>query len=470
MRRFIFIILALATAACSPIGKYKSLPEVKAWELDIQAFEQLDRSTEYPGDAVLFAGSSSIRLWTNLEQDMAPYPVIQRGYGGAKLSDFAVYADRIFDPHPCRAIVIFIANDITGSADDKTPEEVAGLFNSVLKSIRSGHRDTPVFWIEVTPTPLRWKVWPEIRKANDLIRVNCEKGKNTYFINTANSFLDGNGNPDPSFFLSDRLHLTKKGYEVWTKIIKQELNKVVPMPRPEIIAHRGASFIAPENTVSSAKLAWELGADAVEADIYLSKDNRIIVSHDSNTRRTTGKSYSIANTPADTLRKLDAGSFKDERYKGEKIPFLEEIIETVPKGKKLVVEIKCGSEVLPFLRQTIDQYGANKNFNFIAFDFQTISDAKKIFPGNSCFWLCSDTLILRKNIELVPKAGLEGVSLNYSIINQKIASITRALGLDLFSWTVDKPEDAKRLISLGVKGITTNRPGWLEDQMLLELK
>jgi glycerophosphoryl diester phosphodiesterase len=465
MRRYLLLILVLTTAACSPIGKYKSLPEVKAWEKDIKAFEQLDHVKEYPPDAVLFAGSSSIRLWSDLERDMAPYRVIQRGYGGAKLSDFAVYAGRIFDPHPCRAIVIFIANDITGSADDKTPEEVAKLFQSVLKTIRSTHRETPVFWIEVTPTPLRWKVWPEIQKANNLIRAKCQNIKNTYFINTSSSFLDKTGNPDPSFFLPDRLHLTKKGYEVWTKIVKQELNKVIPMPRPEIIAHRGASFIAPENTVTSAKLAWELGADAVEADIFLSSDNRIIVSHDANTRRTTGKSHAINETTSDTLRKLDAGSFKDLKYAGEKIPFLEEIIETVPQGKKLVIEIKCGSEVIPYLRSAIDQHGANRNFDFISFDLKTISDTKKAFPGNSCYWLCSDSLLLKRNIDLLHGAGLEGVSLNSSIINSKTAAMAVARGLELFSWTVDKPEEALRLISLGVNGITTNRPGWLQQQL-----
>ena len=110
----LFLIL-LFFIACSPVKKYQDLPEVKAWENDIHKFEQLDKSEKYSEDAILFAGSSSIRLWTTLETDMAPYPVIQRGYGGAKLSDFAVYADRIFAPHPCRAIVIFIANDITGS-------------------------------------------------------------------------------------------------------------------------------------------------------------------------------------------------------------------------------------------------------------------------------------------------------------------------------------------------------------------
>jgi glycerophosphoryl diester phosphodiesterase len=468
MRRYLLFIATLALLSCSPVRKYQSLPEVKAWENDIQKFEQLDKNEKYSKDAILFAGSSSIRLWTTLEKDMAPYPVIQRGFGGSKLSDLAVYAGRIFDPHPCRAIVIFIANDISGSDQDKTPREVAGLFRNVLKTIRKTHPETPVFWIAVTPTPLRWKVWPEIGKANILIKDICENQKNTYFIRTDYAFLNKSGQPINEFFRDDKLHLTEKGYAVWTEVIKKELMKVIPFPKVEIIAHRGASYLAPENTVASAKLAWELGADAVEADIYLSKDNKIMVIHDANTKRTAGKSYVIKATNSDTLRMLDAGAFKNVKYKGERIPFLEEIIQTVPAGKELVVEIKCGSEVLPFLKDVISKYGKNKKFVFISFDFQTISDAKKVFPDNSCYWLCSDPELLKKNINLVAGAGLQGISLSYGIIDEKVAGQAKKLNLELFCWTVDDPAEAKRLISLGVKGITTNRPGWLNEQIALK--
>ncbi len=150
-------------------------PETDAWEKDIRKFEHLDSTETYPSDAVLFAGSSSIRLWSTLAGDMAPYPVIQRGYGGARLSDFSFFAKRIIYPHPCRAIVLFIANDITGSEADKTPEEVRDLFLDVLNTIREKFPDTPVFWIAITPTGLRWKAWPQIEKANMLIQEACKK-------------------------------------------------------------------------------------------------------------------------------------------------------------------------------------------------------------------------------------------------------------------------------------------------------
>ena len=144
MRRNIVLLISLILLSCSPIRKYQNLPEVRFWENDIQKFEQLDKSDKYPQDAILFAGSSSIR-----------------------------------------------------------------------------------FWIAVTPTVSRWKVWPEIQKANSLIKQICENQKNIYFIQTDFAFLNENGLPKDELFRDDKLHLTEKGYAVWTEIIKKELNYVL---------------------------------------------------------------------------------------------------------------------------------------------------------------------------------------------------------------------------------------------------
>jgi hypothetical protein len=197
------------------------------WEKDIRKFEHLDSTETYPANAVLFAGSSSIRLWSTLAGDMAPYPVIQRGYGGARLSDFSVFAGRIIYPHPCRAIVLFVANDITGSETDKTPEEVRDLFLGVLDTIREKFPDTPVFWIAITPTGLRWKAWPQIKKANILIQKACKRKNHTYFISTKSYFLNPSGLPKDELFREDRLHLNEEGYKVWTSVIRKELERVI---------------------------------------------------------------------------------------------------------------------------------------------------------------------------------------------------------------------------------------------------
>ena len=158
---------------------------------------------------------------------MLPYNVIQRGYGGAKLSDFAVYADRILYPHKCRAIVLFIANDISGSNSDKSPLEVSQLFKQTLYIIRKQFRETPVIWVSVTPTPLRWHIWPEIKEAGEMISEICESHRNTYYLDTEQYFTNEKGLPRADLFLDDRLHLNDEGYKVWSGLIKNELNKIL---------------------------------------------------------------------------------------------------------------------------------------------------------------------------------------------------------------------------------------------------
>jgi hypothetical protein len=225
--RFLALVLLLSVLSCSPLKEYRELPEVKAWEKEIEKFEMLDQTEHYPEDAVMFAGSSSIRLWSTLSKDMAPYSVIQRGYGGAKLSDYAVYADRIFSPHICSAMVLFIANDITGGTNDKSPEEVRKLFSVIHKTFRKSHPGIPVFYIAITPTRSRWKAWPEISKANSQIKEWCKNQPNTYFIGTDTAFLNQNGEPKEELFINDKLHLNADGYKVWTRIIKGELDRVL---------------------------------------------------------------------------------------------------------------------------------------------------------------------------------------------------------------------------------------------------
>jgi len=227
MRRNFILIAFLFILSCAPLSRYRELPEVKAWESEIEKFEQLDVTKSYPSDAILFAGSSSIRMWSTIGKDMLPYNVIQRGYGGAKLSDFAVYADRIIYPHPCQAIVIFIANDIAGNDDDKSPLEVSQLFRKTLYIIRRKFADTPVFWISITPTPSRWHVWPEIREANELIKEICESHRSTYYIDTEKYFTNASGLPRSELFLDDKLHLNEQGYRIWSGIIKNDLNSVM---------------------------------------------------------------------------------------------------------------------------------------------------------------------------------------------------------------------------------------------------
>jgi hypothetical protein len=227
MRRlFLLLVPVLLQCASSPLARYET--SARNWEADIRQFETLDRSEADPDGAILFVGSSSIVLWSSIREDMAPYPVIQRGFGGSKLSDVAWYAERIIYPHRFRALVLFVANDITGSADDKSPAEVAGLLRRIVKTVRKQFRSEPLFFIEITPTNSRWSAWPKISEANRLIAETCGREPGCHFIRTSRFFLGTDGKPNDALFLEDKLHLNREGYKLWSKVIKDALDSDLP--------------------------------------------------------------------------------------------------------------------------------------------------------------------------------------------------------------------------------------------------
>ncbi len=228
MTRQLFLITLLSAflvTSCSVTKKY--VQEASKWEKNILKFEELDKNEHYPKDAIIFTGSSSITIWSTIKEDMAPYPVIHRGFGGSKFSDLACYIDRIVYPHSFRALVIYAGNDITGGKADKTPEELAHLFKYIVKEVRKKNPDQPIFVIEISPTKSRWAAWPKIKEANSLLAKSCEKLHKVYFIPTSSYYLNEKGEPKTELFRPDMLHQNREGYIVWTKIIKAKLDEVL---------------------------------------------------------------------------------------------------------------------------------------------------------------------------------------------------------------------------------------------------
>ncbi len=240
----------------------------------------------------------------------------------------------------------------------------------------------------------------------------------------------------------------------------------------EIIAHRGASHLAPENTMASVTLGWEKDAD-VEVDIYLTKDNQIVAIHDKTTKRTAGVELTVAETTSQELRQLDVGSFKSEKYKGEPIPFLADIVESIPPGRKLYVEIKCGREVLPYLRELLAESGKMSRIVIIGFNLDTVIKSKELIDVPT-YWL-KGTDKNKKTDEWIPHDpqliqiaegnGLDGMDVHYAGVTREFVEAATAAGQKLYVWTVDDPKEAARLVHLGVAGITTNRPAWLREQL-----
>lgn len=235
LKTILFPLLFLATVnSCNKnsIEKPSELQQKYAttkayWIPELTELLAKDSVESYPNTAVLFMGSSSIRLWKTLKEDMNPIPAIQRGYGGASYSDLIHFTEAIVKPHNVSGIVIFVANDIRAQPDDKQPEEVLALFKEVIRLIRKHHSNVPVFSVAVTPTPSRWKAWPEIARANSLIETYCSETPHLYFIKTESKFLTPEQLPDSSLFVQDMLHQNEKGYEKWGAIIKKELEEVL---------------------------------------------------------------------------------------------------------------------------------------------------------------------------------------------------------------------------------------------------
>jgi glycerophosphoryl diester phosphodiesterase len=242
----------------------------------------------------------------------------------------------------------------------------------------------------------------------------------------------------------------------------------------EIIAHRGASFDAPENTIASFNLGWGQKADANELDVHLSKDGRLVVIHDPNTQRTTGVPRVVASSTLAQLRKLDAGAWKDWRWSGERLPTLADVAATIPEGKRLFVHIKCGSEVLPEMRRVLTSSGKRlSQFAIIGFDYTTMQQVKKQFPALEVYWLIAPSIVrngatptLEELVDLARAAGFDGLDLEYHFpIDRDVVAKIKAAGLRVYVWIVDDPTVAWDLVGAGVDGITTDRPEWLRTQL-----
>ena len=218
------LLLLVCTSYVSSAQKNPT-EEILQWESEIAVFDSLNLMEPSDENTLLVTGSSSVRLWDSVHEDLEPYQVMQRGYGGAKLTDYNYYAERIIKPHPFKAIVVFIANDIAGVESDKSPKEVKKLFQTLVKQVRRRNPGTPVCWVEITPTPKRWHVSQEIREANELIKKYCEYNSDLHFISTYDFFVTSEGLPNPAYFREDSLHLNIYGYQLWTRIIKTSLEE-----------------------------------------------------------------------------------------------------------------------------------------------------------------------------------------------------------------------------------------------------
>jgi glycerophosphoryl diester phosphodiesterase len=234
---------------------------------------------------------------------------------------------------------------------------------------------------------------------------------------------------------------------------------------PLIVAHRGASFVAPENTLPAFELAWEQGADAIEGDFLLTKDNQIVCIHDKTTKRLTEQNLAVAESTLEQLKTLDVGSWKNKKYTGTQIPTISEVFATVPNGKNLFVEVKCGPEIIPYLIKEIKMSGLKMDqVRLICFDKEVIKVFKETMPGYKAYWL---TGFNKKNGSWKPSleevlrtlkfCKADGLDSQHTIPPEFSKAVLGA-GFEWHAWTINDVETASRLTKRGIYSITTDRP------------
>ncbi len=218
------ILAVLAAIAAAAAAWYlRRSQDASFWAPEIAAFEALDLERPPAEGGIVFAGSSSIRLWHTLAADMAPLPTVRRGFGGAHLDHVSHYAERIVLPYRPRAVVLYAGDNDLASGTGKSPERVVADFERFVARVHAALPDTRIYFVSIKPSRLRWRRWPLMRRANERIAALCERDPLLIYLDIATPMLGADGEPRPEIFVFDGLHLNAEGYALWTAVIRPRL-------------------------------------------------------------------------------------------------------------------------------------------------------------------------------------------------------------------------------------------------------
>jgi lysophospholipase L1-like esterase len=187
------------------------------WESEITKFEESDRQNPPPKDAVIFIGSSSIRLWQSLKEDFAGVKVINRGFGGSEIPDSTFYVTRIVTPYRPKMVVLYAGdNDL---ANGKTPKQVFEDYKAFVERIHQNLPTTKIAFISIKPSPARLSLLQSMKDANGLIKAYATHDKTLIYIDVFTPMLRRDGSPRPELFGTDKLHMNSKGYDLWKLVV-----------------------------------------------------------------------------------------------------------------------------------------------------------------------------------------------------------------------------------------------------------
>jgi lysophospholipase L1-like esterase len=190
------------------------------WEKEIAKFETAAKAKPHPKGALLFVGSSSIRMW-DLKASFPKQKTINHGFGGSELEDSLQFADRIIIPHTPAIVFLYAGdNDINKG---KSADRVVDDYKKFVAKIHAALPKTRLIFLPIKPSLSRWEKWPEMKKANLAIDALSKKNPLLDYLDTATPMLGDDGKPMPDLFKKDGLHMNLKGYQIWNKVVKSFL-------------------------------------------------------------------------------------------------------------------------------------------------------------------------------------------------------------------------------------------------------
>jgi lysophospholipase L1-like esterase len=217
---YLLFITILLFQCAAGLNAQTPAPDHDRFSQEINAFIQWDRKNSFPEHAVLFVGSSSIRLW-NTASSFPKLTVINRGFGGSEISDVNHYYEHVVKQYnPARIVFYAGDNDI---AAGKSANQVFGDFQLFIEKVEHDFPETDVFYLPIKPSISRWKLWPEMAVANGKIKAFIETKPNLFYVDTATPMLDETTRPRPELFMDDGLHLNERGYQLWNGILSSYL-------------------------------------------------------------------------------------------------------------------------------------------------------------------------------------------------------------------------------------------------------
>lgn len=232
-----------------------------------------------------------------------------------------------------------------------------------------------------------------------------------------------------------------------------------------VVAHRGASAYAPENSIPAFELAWAMGADAIEGDFRLTSDKQIVCIHDEDTKGASGEDHEVETTAYAVLRELNVGPDRSTF-----IPLLSEVLDTVPSGRRIFVEIKSGEAIVPYLVEVLEAHPISPAAIFvISFDAEVLTALKKKAPHFETGLLINfkrSGLALKPTVEeifqLAEQCNADAISVEaHPLMAPGFGREVRRRGYGFHVWTVDQVASAVEMVNRGAQSVTTNRPDLL---------